>query len=147
MIGLQPLVEITGTVAIDLDFAEHGELDPELATRKLENLLVATRFLLAELVAGETQDRETLALVVVMKGTQTCVLGRQPSLTGDVDDQADLIGKRAEINRLTRDGVHREIGQFGHDCPPHRTGAIMVPPGPSGVKARVDPGSFKTELA
>jgi hypothetical protein len=45
--------------------------------------------LLGELVTRETQNGQPLGVVV--KRTQTCVLRREASIAGDVDDQTDLI--------------------------------------------------------
>jgi hypothetical protein len=98
---LQDLVEGSGAVAVDLDLGEHREVDVVLRLHELEDLLRGSGLLLAELVARETEDRE--ALVVVVERTQTCVLGRETSIAGDVDDQADLAAVGLEGDVVTGD--------------------------------------------
>ena len=74
----------------------------------------------AELVTGEGENGEALVLVVFVKRTQTCVLRREASFAGDVDDQADLISIRGEAHVLAGDGLHLEVVQVGHGR--HRSG-------------------------
>lgn len=52
-----------------------------------------------------------------MYGTQTCVLGRQPSTTRNVDHQAMLALVAAELHKLAVDGFHFEIMEPGHVSP------------------------------
>ncbi len=68
----------------------------------------------AELVAGECQDLEALGRVLVVKGTQTCVLVGEASATRDVDDQADLALVLGEADGLAGDGFHLELVESGH---------------------------------
>jgi hypothetical protein len=98
---LQHFVERGGAVAVDLDLGEHREVDVVLGPDELEDLLGSSGLLLPELVAGETEDRE--ALVVMVESTQTCVLGCEASIAGDVDDQADLAAVRLEGDIVTGD--------------------------------------------
>lgn len=84
----------------------------------------------AELVAGEGQDIEIIALL--LKGTQTCVLGGEASLTGDVDDQRSLVGKLLELHRLAGDGFHFKIEKARHTR--NRSESALLAPG--GFSAR-----------
>ena len=63
--------------------------------------------MLAELIAGETEDRE--ALVVMVESTQTCVLGGEASSAGDVHDEQDLIAELVEVDLLAGDPRHLEV--------------------------------------
>ena len=114
LLSLQPPVEIACTVTVDIDLGEQWEIDGVLAGRELEDLGVSAGFLGAELVARESQDREALRRVVFVERTQTCVLRRQASSAGDVDDQTDRVSVVDEINGLTRDRRHRDVIHVRH---------------------------------
>ena len=62
--------------------------------------------LLAELVAGESDDREPLVAVGLLQAFQPLVLGRQSALGGHVDHQEGLAPVVPEGRRLTLEGVH-----------------------------------------
>lgn len=84
------LIQVAGAGAVDLDLFEQRERDVVLRLRELQDLGVAAGFLLTELITWEAEDRKTLGFVIFEKGTQTCVLRGEASLTRDVDDQTDL---------------------------------------------------------
>jgi hypothetical protein len=63
--------------------------------------------LLGELVARETKNGQPLGVVV--KRTQTCVLRRETSIAGDVDDQTNLILELIECDLFTSDRGHFEV--------------------------------------
>jgi hypothetical protein len=86
---------------------EHRERDAELGGDELQDLLVGSGLLGAELVAGETENGDIV--VVVMERTQTCVLRREASSAGDVDDQADLAAESVERDLLAGDRGHLEV--------------------------------------
>ncbi len=114
MVDLQELVEIAGTIAVDLNLGEHWEVNVVLLGDKLEYLRVAARLLLSELIARKTDDSKTLVGIVVMKRTQTCVLIGEASERGDVDHQYDLVLEVAQLHGLPRDGIHLEIVETRH---------------------------------
>lgn len=66
----------------------------------------------SELVAGKGQDVEIIVLLV--KGTQTCVLGGQASLAGDVDNERSFAGEGLEVHSFTGDGLHFKIEEVRH---------------------------------
>jgi hypothetical protein len=107
LFGLEPLVERFSAVAVHLDLVEHRERHAELRRGELEDLLVRSGLLSCELVAGKSEDGDVV--VVVMKRTQTCVLRREASSAGDVDDQADLPAELVEGDLLAGDRGHLEI--------------------------------------
>jgi hypothetical protein len=86
---------------------EHRERDAELRRGELENFGVGSGLLPCELVAGETEDGDIV--VVVVEGTQTCVLRREASSARDVDDQAELAPKLIEGHLLPGDRRHLEL--------------------------------------
>ena len=128
LLGSQEAVEIAGAVAVDLDLLEYRELDAEARASELEDLFVAAGLLPPELVARECQDVESARAILLMKGMQTCILGCQPSLTGNIDHQADLARVVGERNRLAGDRSDFEIVECRH--------------GPSSFASSVVPGPF-----
>jgi hypothetical protein len=92
LFGLEPLVEVAGSVAIDFDFGEHREGHVVLRFGEFGDLCIGAGLLGAELVTGESEDG--YAIGCFMKRTQTCVLRREASSGGDVYDQANLTGIR-----------------------------------------------------
>lgn len=83
-----------------------------LAQCEILDLRVSTGLLGAELVAGEGENVEIIALG--LKVTQTCVLGGQASFAGDVDHQCGLAGELLEAHRLVGDGLHFKLEKVSH---------------------------------
>ena len=65
----------------------------------------------AELVAGKAEHGDRAAF---LKGTQTCVLRGQPSLAGEIDDQAGGALVLLEAELLAGDGLHGEVVESCH---------------------------------
>ena len=107
----QPLVELAGAVAVDLDLAEHREGDAELGGGELEHLGIAARLLCTELVAGEGEDGEPGCFVAVMERTQTCVLAGEASIARNVDDEEHPAAVGVECHLITGDRRHGEVVQ------------------------------------
>lgn len=87
--------------------AHHRERDVVRPGAERLDLSVRARLLGPELVARERQHVHVV--VVVMERTQTCVLGREASTAGDVDDQVEAAGELAEVDRLAGDRRHLEV--------------------------------------
>ena len=85
---LQERVEGRLVLAVHVDLGEHREVDIELRRHELEDLGVGAGLLRTELVAGNAEDDQVV--IVVVKRTQTCVLRREASSAGDVDDEGEL---------------------------------------------------------
>ena len=66
----------------------------------------------SELVTGKTENGE--AIVVLVEGMQTCILGSEASLSRDVDDQADLAFIVGQFYGLPLDRGHLEIVNLRH---------------------------------
>jgi hypothetical protein len=86
---------------------EHRERDAVLRGGEFEDLGVGPGFLSAELVAGESEDRNIV--VFVMEGTQTCVLRGEASSARDVDDQTELVPELVERDGVAGDRDHLEV--------------------------------------
>ena len=112
LLSLEPLLQGRSSVAVDLDLVEHRERDIELRGDELEDLLVGSGLLGAELIARESEHGNIV--VVFMKRTQTCVLRREASSARDVDDQADLVVETIERHLVARDRGHLEVVEGGH---------------------------------
>ena len=84
VLSLEPFVEFGSVIAVDVDLGEHREVDVVVLADEGSDLFGAARFLARELVTREAQNVDTVASVV--ERTQTCVLFREASSGGDVDD-------------------------------------------------------------
>jgi hypothetical protein len=111
-LAAQPLVELAGPVAVDLDLVKERERDVVRAGREFEDLGIRSRLLTGELVAWKAEDAEALVLEVLMKRTQTCVLRGEASSAGDVDDQQHLAAVVAERDVVAGDRLHRQVVQL-----------------------------------
>ena len=88
------------------------EGDAVVVRAKLLDLQLGAGLLLAELVAGEAEYPNPV--VVVMKRTQTCVLRRDASSGGNVDDETGGIGEVREGHLLTLKRWHGEVMESTH---------------------------------
>ena len=96
-------------LALDDDLREEREADLVLGRAKLLDLLVGPRFLLAEFVGGEGQDREPLILVLLVNRLEILVLRSQAALAGRVDDQQDLALVAGQVDILAFDVLDVKI--------------------------------------
>jgi len=65
-----------------------------------------------ELVARKPENLQSV--VFVMKSTQTCVLRRQSSIGGNVDDETRRAGEIAQRNLVALQGRHRKVMKSSH---------------------------------
>ena len=86
----EEIVEPTSAVSIDFDFGEYWKRNSKVCLDELKNLLVGAGFLTPKLIAGKSQNRESLGFIFFVQCTQTCVLGSEASFARDVDNQANL---------------------------------------------------------
>jgi len=75
--------------------------------------LIGTWLLSAKLNTGETEYGTPVGFF--LQCTQTCVLGGEASLTGDVNHQANLPFVLFEIQRLAGDRCHFQIVKVRHE--------------------------------
>ncbi len=61
---LEKLVDLAGSVAIDVDLRKHREGRPVFRSRELENFGVSSGFLRTELIARKTENAELIVVVV-----------------------------------------------------------------------------------
>lgn len=88
---------------VDFDLAENWEVDVELVSNELSNLLLSSAFLLSELVAWEAPDHQSLILVLVVEGNQLLVVTAcQSACTCHIhcDDGLRTL-ERAQLHLLT----------------------------------------------
>ena len=98
--ALEPDKEGGSLGAVDVDFAELGELDVEVGGAELVYFGVAARSLCAELVAWEVQNAETLRGIFLVEGFKLIVLWRETAPGGRIDNQEHLAFVFGESNRL-----------------------------------------------
>jgi len=98
LLSLQPLVEVAGIVAVDIDLGKNREIDLVVVGDELTDLFCTTGLLIGKLIAWKCQDLEAVGFVV--ERTQTCVLRRKASKARDVDYQAGGAGEVGEVDRL-----------------------------------------------
>lgn len=90
---LEPLVQVAGSIAVDVDLAHDGEGDAVIDLAEALDVVVGAGLLAAELVAGEAQDDEVvgvLLLDVLVQLLQAGVLRGEAALGGGVDDEHHL---------------------------------------------------------
>ena len=93
----QDAVERVTTLAVNFDLLQEREADAVGGGAERLNLFGAAGLLLAELIAGNAEDRETLVGVVLLHLFESGVLGREAALRGDVDDENNLAGVFVEL--------------------------------------------------
>ena len=89
---LQELVEGIGIITVYLDLLEAGELCAEVQLTELMDALVSAGSLLSELVAGEVENLEALAVILLIEFLQLVVLWGESTLGCCIDNQQHLVG-------------------------------------------------------
>lgn len=130
VVGLaaKPPVQLAGAVSVDFDLGEHREVDAVLGGDEFENLFVGAWFLCAELVTRKAQYGEAGSGIFVVKSTQTCVLRREASSTGYVDNEEHLAAEGGKVDLFSCDGPHGEIVKVRHSVHPIRRGGASAAP-------------------
>jgi len=112
-------VSVQGSLAgpVDVDLGEELEVGHELSSRphvlhSVQDLRLCTRFLVMELVAGETQDDEVITTIFLGKCIHTMVVGGEPSVGGHIDhqDYLALVVAERDVPGLA-DVQHGEVVQ------------------------------------
>ena len=87
-----------GVFSIDGGLGEDRELHTALSNELLD-LLIGLGLLTSKLVRGESEDLESLLVVLFVKGNELLVVSfRETSVTRYIDDHADLTSKFREID-------------------------------------------------
>ena len=87
----QILVDLTTLGAIDVSFLKHHEFSTVELTSESLDLIIATRFLFHELIAGECQDLKTLVPILLVHSHHLSIgLVSEASLAGHVDNHDAL---------------------------------------------------------
>jgi hypothetical protein len=105
----QQLVDRRLRRALGRHLLEHRELHAVVLLAEAGDLLRAARLLRAEVVRGEAEHDEVLALIVLVQLLEAGVLGREAALRGGVDHQRDLALIGRERLGLAGERVDREI--------------------------------------
>lgn len=79
--------------------------------------LVIARFLVSELIAGETENGEALGVVFLVELFEGCVLWGECAFAGHVDDEEDLAAKVVEGTGLSLDILGGELVDVVHHNP------------------------------
>ena len=89
-LGLEILEDGIGVCAVDITLGHEREGYTVVEAAELFDLLIATRFLVRELVTGESEDDETLVFVFLVQSLQTVVLRRKTALGSGINDKDHL---------------------------------------------------------
>lgn len=109
----EPLEEGVRVGSVDLDLRHEGEGDAVVAARPLLDLGVGARLLVAELVAGESDNLETLVVILFIDRLHLAVVDLgQTSVARDVRDEVGL-GPLLDLLELAVDRVDLEVEQRG----------------------------------
>lgn len=103
LLVLEPGPEGVGVVAVDLSLLHDGEAHAVVELAELLDVIVGTRLLTTELVAGETEDDKVLRVLALEVGPELLeagVLRGEAALGGSVDDEDDLALVVGEGNLL-----------------------------------------------
>src|ERR1700687_2221793 len=103
-----------GALAVDLDFGKQGKGDSVVAFAEAENFLVAAGLLVAELIAGEGQNLQSLGAIFFIELLQPLVLRRVSAAAGGVDDEQDLAAIAGERLLVPVVEFGRKIEDAGH---------------------------------
>src|SRR5690606_36481067 len=107
--------------AVDLDLGRHREIHPVVERAELLDLLLAARFLVAELVAGKPQHHQSAFAIVAPELLQAGVLRGEAALRGHVDEQLHLSSELREPQRLAADCGRGEVERGAHGAAPDST--------------------------
>jgi hypothetical protein len=105
----QILVQGMGVRAVDINFLEEGKGDTKAGFTEGLDITGGAGFLLAELVAGKTQDHQTLIGVLGVEFLQALVLGGKTALAGSIHDQQNVVLEGAEGDGLPFQAGGREV--------------------------------------
>src|SRR5471032_3589580 len=93
---------------VHVDLRKQGKRDAVVLFAKAADLSGIAWFLLAELVARETQHRKSAIRVTFVQLLQTLVLGRESALAGGVHDQQHLAQIAFHADGFTAEGFRRK---------------------------------------
>ena len=105
----QPAIQLDLIFPFDLNFGEHIKLNAKLLFAKGIDRCFSSGLLLAELVAGKSDDFEALFVVLFVKRLKWLVLTSKATLAGDVHDQDDFAFVLFQVHGLAIDVLHLNI--------------------------------------
>lgn len=98
-LALEPLEDGGGVAAVDVDFAQNRERDTVVHLAERLDLVIAAGVLIAELVAGETEDGERVRVLGIngfVELLKTLELRGKSALGGGVDDEDNFALQRGQ---------------------------------------------------
>src|SRR3984957_1629723 len=123
-------VNRAAVVAVDVDLLHEREGHAIGSRAELRDLLGGAGLLPHELVAGEADDRETAVAVGLLQALETLVLGGEPALGRNVDEQQRLALVLAQRRVVALEGVDGNVVE-SHAATLSGTGSCV--PGPRRV--------------
>jgi hypothetical protein len=113
--SLQGPKERMGVLAVDVDLGEHREGHIVIVGAEFPDRALVARLLMAELVAGEAQDRKAALAKAPMQRLEPRVLRREPALARNIDDEQRLPSEIAKPRRFAVDCREAHVGREGHN--------------------------------
>src|SRR4051812_15093919 len=116
-------------VTVDVDFCKHRKGYGIVARSELLDLGRIAGLLITELIAGESEHRETARRKLAMQCLETLVLRREPAGARGVDDQQHLALELLQRDLLAGERLRRKIIDASHPLyPTGSTGDTGAPP-------------------
>ena len=106
---LQEFIQRVCIFTVHLYFLESWEFGAEVQLTELVDALVCTRSLLAKLVAGEVENLEALAAILLVKLLQFVILGSEATFGCCVDNQQYFVGILFQLNIFSFSVLDSEI--------------------------------------
>src|SRR5947208_16026627 len=103
--------------AVDIDLGKHRKRHVVFAFAELSDLFGVARFLPAEMVAGETKQREAARRKFALQLLQALVLRREPPGACSIDDQEHLTFKPLQRSLVTRQRLRSTSINASHPVP------------------------------
>ena len=105
-----------GVSAVHIAFCHQREGHTVVETAELLDLLIASGFLVGELVARETENHEALVFVFLVQLFQTVVLRRETALGSSIDDENNLPFIVSKVHFFASVGEGGKIINGCHSC-------------------------------
>src|SRR5215471_3356073 len=112
--GGQPAKQRVRASALDVSLFKHGKADTIIKEALVPDGGGISGLLVAELVAGETQNHETPVFVFPVQVFKARILGRETAFARGVDDQDSFAREALQRDLLTLQRARAELIEFAH---------------------------------
>src|SRR5215471_6893523 len=112
--GGQPAKQRVSASTLDVRLFKHGKADTIVEEALVPDGGGISRLLIAELVAGETQNHEPPVLVFPVQVFKARILGRETAFARGVDDQDSFAREALQRDLLTLQRARAELIEFAH---------------------------------